>query len=64
VFAFTQATRGRIRLSGLPNGRTAAVEYAPGGLAPKRDRAGDLEQSRRVTERTIISIAKLLAKED
>jgi hypothetical protein len=78
IFAFTQAVRGRIRIAGLPNGLTASVEYvsAPAGIKPGRakkigtsrvaladDRAGDLEQSRRVTERTILSIAGLLTQE-
>jgi hypothetical protein len=72
VFAFTQAVRGRIRIAGLPNGLTANVEYVPGaaGIRSGRTRKpgdananGDLEQSRRVTERTILPIAKLLATE-
>jgi hypothetical protein len=74
VFAFTQATYGRIRIFGLPNGRAALVEYvqarsvtrARAGKAPrtKGDGAvrGDLEQSRRITERTILSVSKILAK--
>jgi len=77
VFAFTRATRGRIRISGLPQGLTAIVEYAPATTAikPQRGRrirriavtdngAGDLEQSRRITERTILPIAELLAAEN
>jgi hypothetical protein len=60
IFAFTGATRGRIRLSGLPKGAIANFEYAASG---ERKAAGDLEQSRRVTEQTILAIAKLLAKE-
>jgi hypothetical protein len=63
IFAFTRATRGRIRIAGLPNGLTASVEYAltdrshagPSGNVP-----GDLEQSRRITERTIFLVAELL----
>lgn len=77
VFAFTGATRGRIRIAGLPSGLTASVEYIPASIETRqrpakkigRDRVliadggiGDLEQSRRVTERTILSIAKLLAQ--
>lgn len=77
VFAFTQATRGRIRISGLPNGVTASVEYVAASVETKhrptkksgRDRVaidgesiGDLEQSRRITERTILPVAKLLAQ--
>jgi len=76
VFAFTRATRGRIRVSGLPNGLTASVEYALTGRARLSSRKiaasrsstsadeplGDLEQSRRVTEATILAIAKLLAE--
>ena len=71
IFAFTRATRGRIRVAGLPNGLTAVVEYVlaqkPTARAKKRDNAedtqGDLEQSRRITERTILPIAALLPVE-
>ena len=76
VFAFTRATRGRIRIAGLPKGLTVSLEYvsAPGegkqlrGKKTSRKReadetAGDLEQSRRVTEQTILAVAKLLAEE-
>ncbi len=77
IFAFTRATYGRIRLTGLPNGMTANVEYVPPPSATRRrrktpsattasvseDSTGDLEQSRRVTERTILAVAKLLAEE-
>ena len=74
VFAFTRATHGRIRISGLPGGLTVSVEYIPvrtGEESPRSkrtgkisiDQAGDLEQSRRITERTILSVAKLLAEE-
>lgn len=78
VFAFTRATRGRIRIAGLRNGLTASVEYAPAPVEakPRRvkkigrnhlalvdERAGDLEQSRRVTEFTILLVAELLAME-
>jgi hypothetical protein len=69
IFAFTQATYGRIRLSGLPNGLTANVEYLPAARAKAEGRkkaaesGGDLEQSRRITERTILAIAGLLAEE-
>jgi hypothetical protein len=72
VFAFTRAVRGRIRIAGLPNGLTASVEYvadtagARAGRPPRAedaDAGGDLEQSRRVTERTILLIAKLLVGE-
>lgn len=74
VFAFTRATRGRIRLAGLPSGFTASIEYMPAaaGIKGKRARGrampadeslGDLEQSRRITERTILPIARLLAKD-
>ena len=70
IYAFTRATRGRIRISGLPKGLTASMEYVahpvdakkkPRGSAADEQGAGDLEQSRRVTERTILPIAKLLA---
>jgi hypothetical protein len=76
VFAFTRATRGRIRIAGLPKGLTVSLEYvsAPGEGKPIRGKktgrkreademAGDLEQSRRVTEQTILAVAKLLAEE-
>jgi hypothetical protein len=78
VFAFTRATRGRIRIAGLPNGLTASVEYgsAPASrqsvhvekaartrLAAADDSPGDLEQSRRITDRTILPIATLLTTE-
>ena len=74
VFAFTRATRGRIRLSGLSSGRTASVEYgvppqiireartkgaASRTAKPAEDPLGDLEQSRRVTEQTILAVAQL-----
>lgn len=65
VFAFTSATRGRIRISNLPNRMTASVEYFPIGgasIAPLGS-TGDLEQSRRITERTIFSIADILGQE-
>jgi hypothetical protein len=79
VFAFTRATRGRIRITGLPSGLTASLEYVPTTVETKPARAkkvsrrrdphtdegrGDLEQSRRITERTILPIAKLLAPEN
>jgi hypothetical protein len=79
VFAFTRATRGRIRISGLPSGLTASLEYVPTTgetkparmkkVRPRRDAhrdeaPGDLEQSRRITELTILPIAKLLAAEN
>jgi hypothetical protein len=76
IFAFTQATHGRIRLSGLPSGIVANVEYLPAreskgprpkiksrGIAAANEIVGDLEQSRRVTERTILAVAELFAKE-
>jgi hypothetical protein len=72
VFAFTRAVRGRIRIAGLPNGLTASVEYVADTAGARSgrpwkpgdaDAGGDLEQSRRVTERTILPIAKLLVGE-
>src|SRR6202021_157634 len=78
VFAFTRATRGRIRVAGLPNGLTASVEYIPapapikpgrakkgsrGRIALANDAIGDLERSGRITEVTILPIARLLAEE-
>lgn len=65
VFAFTRVTRARIRISGLPSRATASVEYIPIGRpkAPPIDDIGDLEQSRRITGRTIFSVAELLGLE-
>lgn len=75
VYAFARATRGRIRIAGLPSGLTAHVEYATplntkiarpkisGKQSKLPVEGGDLEQSRRVTERTILTIAELLAEE-
>jgi hypothetical protein len=75
IFAFTRATRGRIRIAGLPNGQIAIVEYAAIPVTAKSTRpdksrrghvaenaSGDLEQSRRITERTILSIARILGE--
>ncbi|MDR3471223.1 MAG: hypothetical protein P4M09_05995 [Devosia sp.] len=71
VFALTRATRGRIRITGLPDGETVSVEYGPTGTRPTKpggtgqspeEDVGDFEQSRRITERTILSVAELLAK--
>jgi hypothetical protein len=78
VFAFSRATRGNIRIAGLPKAQTANIEYIPSPADARTVRAkpssrgrdahtnlitGDLEQSRRITERTILPIAKLLARE-
>ena len=78
VYAFTRATYGRIRLSGMPNGKTASVEYILARTAKERagrnamsrnkdasvaEARGDLEQSRRVTERTILAVAELLRED-
>jgi len=67
LFALTNATRGHIRIAGLPNRRTASVDYsaarAQSSKAAGGSPAGDLEQSRRVTEVTIFQIAELLGKE-
>ena len=65
IFAFARATRGRIRIAGLPNRKTASVEYFPirAVSGSPADGSGDLEQSRRITERTIFSIAELLGLE-
>ena len=74
VYASTFATRGAIRLGAMPPGEAVTVEYGlPWG--PKRDQPqryagepsdsnrqlGDLEQTRRVSAATIVSIARLLA---
>lgn len=66
VYAFTHAIRGRIRISGLPKGLTANVEYVPtaGKTQGSNNTHGDLEQSRRMTERTIEAIADLFTQED
>lgn len=71
VFALTRATRGRIRISGLPNGLTVSMEYISQSTAKKKGRpsrqanneqgGGDLEQSRRITERTLFPVARILA---
>ena len=72
VYSFTRATQGRIRISDLPDGATVAVEYAVkaerGRRPAGREKSGtadngDLEQSRRITERTILAVADLLAEE-
>jgi hypothetical protein len=72
VFAFTRAVKGRIRIAGLPDGFTTSIEYIPAAGVTRKPRgrrrgdqdAGDLEQSRRITERTILPVAKLLAKDN
>jgi len=64
VFAFSRATHGRMRIFALPRGVTASVEYVP--MSSGRDASaatGDLEQSRRITEQTILTVAKLFSKE-
>jgi hypothetical protein len=78
IFAFTRATYARIRLSELPNYGTVNVEYVLANTATERagrnapghkkdasvaEAQGDLEQSRRITDRTILAIANLLAEE-
>jgi hypothetical protein len=66
IGAFSGQTRGRIRISGLASGRTASVEYAAlqSSRGPRHQaETGDLEQSRRITGRTIFAIAPLLAQE-
>jgi hypothetical protein len=66
VFAFTLATRGRIRIAGLPNQRTASIEYIPAPKSGAKGGAplGDLEQSRRITAHTIFAVAELLGQEN
>lgn len=66
IIALTRATHGRIRLTGLPNGMTASLEYVSKAHRPQSSGAhdGDLEQSRRCTARTIFAIAKLLTEEE
>jgi hypothetical protein len=76
VFAFAGAARGRIRIAEMPDGGAAIVEYIPAPLEAKEARGrktrrrrdagestGDLEQSRRVTEQTILMVAELLGQE-
>jgi hypothetical protein len=71
VFACTRASHGRLRISG-PGRPAVSVEYVLAGNGTSRsskagkrsmERAGDLEESRRITERTILSIAVLFARE-
>jgi hypothetical protein len=68
VFAFTRATYGRVRVSGLADRSTVVAEYLPEAKArlssnSGSDGPGDLEQSRRITGRTILAVAELLAEE-
>lgn len=66
VVAFASATHGRIRISGLPDGATARVEYVARlsgqGTRGRKAASGDLEQSRRITEQTILPVAQLLTE--
>ena len=73
VFAFTRATAGRLKLSDFPANRSGMVEYAlpharrarpRDGKGAAAENTGDLEQSRRVTERTLLAIATLLSEEN
>ena len=77
VFAFTRATYGRIRIATRKDAPPVSVEYvlrercSDGGPANKGPAAaesptsvGDLEQSRRITERTLISVAVLWSGEE
>lgn len=66
IMALTRVTLGRIRISGMAHGLTASLEYQPktSGRAAMRAEAGDLEQSRRVTERTIVAVASLFAQQE
>ena len=76
VFAFTGAARGRIRIAEMRDGGAAIVEYIPAPTEAKQARgkktrhgrdagesAGDLEQSRRVTEQTILMVAEVLGQD-
>jgi hypothetical protein len=75
VFAFTQTTHGRIRISALSHGASVNVEYVPSAAEPDARKAasknkknettgpGDLEQSRRITGKTIFALAKLFKLE-
>lgn len=78
VCAVTQETCARIQIADLPQSTNVSVEYramhepkkAGRVRSPKRRsrispqaNAGDLEESRRITERTILPIAKLLARQ-
>jgi hypothetical protein len=74
VVVFTRPTCGRIMIFPRSLNRLARVEYYPSSAATRRSAnlhrihpergSGDLEQSRRITERTILPIARLLTKED
>jgi hypothetical protein len=61
VFAFTRATYGRIRLTGSAKEAMIVAEYLQAKRATADDEPGDLEQSRRITGRTILTVARLLA---
>ena len=67
VTALTRTTLGRIRITGLPDGMTASLEYVPLSLSrlPSNQAGaafGDLEQLRRVTGHTIYALAALFAE--
>ena len=66
IVALTRAVIGRIRISGLPSGLTASLEYAlpPGRQAPMQVVSGDLEQFRRITGHTIFAVATLFREEN
>jgi hypothetical protein len=75
VVALTSGTFGRIKISDLPNRPIASVEYvlspSEPGMARKARAAhsrrlekptvGDLQEYRRISERTILGIGRLLA---
>lgn len=78
IAAINPVAAGEIRLAGLPDQNVVAVRYAipppwPNGTTPsarqeaawraKYGRQGDLQECRRVTGQTIVSIATLLSRD-
>jgi len=69
IAALSPGTVGDIRIAGLPSGITVNVRYlTPAAPAEKRKNAKaapkrDLEQYRRISERTVLGIGALLAGE-
>jgi hypothetical protein len=74
VSTSTRTTRARIQIA-IPNAPPSIVEYLDASPLNRPGRSkrnhpgpsdpdGDLEQSRRISERTVFEVAKLLARED
>jgi hypothetical protein len=63
VFAFAGRIYGRVRIAGLSNGMIANVEYVPISNPGSSTQSGDLEQSRRITELTILSLGNLIVED-